>query len=493
MTVFFEPEALPRFFGKIAPICTHFDKGKWRMLDTKPVLENLDKDFDQAVDRLKNLLSIPSIGTDPAYQEDTKRAASWLADDLQSIGFEAGLKATPGQPAVVAHHPGPGGNCPTLLYYGHYDVQPAEPLELWTSPPFEPTIVQAEHGPRIVARGAVDDKGQVMTFIEAFRAWQQVHGTLPVAVTVFLEGEEESGSPSLEGFLKAHQDDLKADICIVSDTGLWDIETPAICTMLRGMLYVELTLHGPSQDLHSGLYGGTVPNPLNVLTRILGDLHDDQGRIQIPGFYDDLEDLSELEKSWQKLDFDEAAFLGEAGFTRSTGEAGRSTLERQWSRPTCDLNGVYGGYTGEGTKTVIPAKASAKLSCRLVPGQDPTKVEAGLQAFIDARLPEDCRVEIKNLGASPALRIPTDTPFMRAAEASLQKAFQKETALVGVGGSIPAVGAIKKHLGIDSILMGFGLTDDRVHAPNEKFELRCFKSGMRAHATLLGEIAGSQA
>lgn len=462
-------------------------------LPTKPVLDELEKGFDQAVDRLKDLLSIPSISTDPAYQAETERAASWFVNDLQSIGFEAGLKTTPGQPAVVAHHPGPGGDCPTLLYYGHYDVQPAEPLELWTSPPFEPTIVQAEHGLRIVARGAVDDKGQTMTFIEAFRAWQAVHGTLPVAVTVFLEGEEESGSPSLEGFLKAHRDELRADACIVSDTGMWDIETPAICVMLRGMLYVELTLHGPSQDLHSGLYGGAVSNPLNVLTKILGDLHDDQDRIQIPGFYDDLEDLSKIEEGWRELDFDEAAFLGEAGFTKSTGEAGRSTLERTWSRPTCDLNGVYGGYTGEGTKTVIPAKASAKLSCRLVPGQDPAKLKVGLEAFIDARLPEDCRVEIKDLGASPALRIPIDTPYLKAAEDSLNQTFQKEPVLVGIGGSIPAVGAIKEHLGINSILMGFGLADDRVHAPNEKFELRCFKSGMRAHATLLGEIASRQA
>jgi acetylornithine deacetylase/succinyl-diaminopimelate desuccinylase-like protein len=316
-----------------------------------------------------------------------------------------------------------------------------------------------------------------------------VHGSLPVAVTVFLEGEEESGSPSLEAFLQKHEQELNADVCIVSDTGMWDIETPAIGVMLRGMLYVELTLHGPSQDLHSGLYGGAVPNPLNVLTRILGNLHDDNHRVQIPGFYDEIEDLSEIEDAWKKLDFDEASFLGHAGLEGSTGEAGRSTLERVWSRPTCDLNGLFGGYTGEGIKTVIPAKASAKLSFRLTPGQDPAKVEKGLQAFIDARLPENCRVEIKTLGASPALRIPTDSSFLRGAQASLTEVFKKEPILVGIGGSIPAVGAIRDHLGIDSILMGFGLDDDRVHAPNEKFELRCFKSGMRAHAALLGEIA----
>lgn len=459
-------------------------------LPTDRVLDELDNQFDQAVNRLKDLLSIPSIGTDPAFQAETERAAQWLVDDLRSIGFEADLRKTPGQPAVVAHHPGPGGDGPKLLYYGHYDVQPAEPLDLWTSPPFEPTIVEAERGPRIVARGAVDDKGQTMTFIEAFRAWQAVHGTLPVAVTVFLEGEEESGSPSLDGFLQAHRDELASDVCIVSDTGMWDVETPAIAIMLRGMLYVEITLHGPSQDLHSGLYGGAVPNPLNILTRILGDLHDDDGRVQIPGFYNDLVDLGEIEDNWKKLDFDEAAFLGHAGLKQSTGEVGRSTLERIWSRPTCDLNGVFGGYTGEGTKTVIPAHASAKLSCRLVPGQDPAEVEKGLVAFVEARLPRDCRVEIENLGASPALCMPTSSPFLTAAKTSLTQIFEKSPILVGIGGSIPAVGAIKQHLGIDSVLMGFGLSDDQVHAPNEKFELRCFQSGMRAHAALLGEIAG---
>ena len=312
---------------------------------------------------------------------------------------------------------------------------------------------------------------------------------MPVAVTVFLEGEEESGSPSLDGLLEAHRKDLEADVCVVSDTGMWDIETPAIAVMLRGMLYVELTLHGPSQDLHSGLYGGAVPNPLNVLTKILGDLHDEEGRIRIPGFYDDVEDLGEIEARWRELAFDESTFLGHAGFEQSVGEAGRSTLERIWSRPTCDLNGIFGGYTGEGTKTVIPAKASAKLSCRLVPGQDPAKVLASLRGFIDARLPRDCRIDIENLGASPALRIPAGSPFVKAAEASLTDIFNKAPILVGIGGSIPAVGAIKQHLGIDSVLMGFGLADDRVHAPNEKFELRCFKSGMRAHAAFLGKLA----
>lgn len=458
-------------------------------LPLEEVQAQLRNELDQSVERLKALLRIPSIGTDPAFKVQTLEAAGWLVETLRSIGFEAGLRETPGQPAVVAHHPGPGGDGPRLLYYGHYDVQPAEPLDLWTTPPFEPAVIDGPHGRRIVARGAVDNKGQSMMFIEAFRAWQTVHGSLPAAVTVFLEGEEESGSPSLEGFLEAHRHELGADVCIVSDTNMWDIDTPAICVMLRGLLYVDVTLHGPSQDLHSGLYGGAVPNPLNILARMLGDLHDGAGRIQIPGFYDDLADLGDLTTTWQTLDFDDAAFLGNAGLTRSTGEAGKSTLERIWSRPTCDLNGLYGGYTGAGAKTVIPAKASAKLSCRLVPDQDPGKVKEGLLAFLDARMPDGCRVEVHDLGASPALKVPTESPFLKAAEAALTDVFGRAPILVGVGGSIPAVGAIKHHLGIDAILMGFGLADDRVHAPNEKFELRCFQAGMLAHAALLAKLA----
>lgn len=446
--------------------------------------------FDQSVERLSALLRIPSIGTDPAYQADTLEAADWLVRELTELGFDAGLRSTPGQPAVVAHHPGPGGDGPRVLYYGHYDVQPAEPLDLWTSPPFEPAIVDGPRGKRIVARGAVDNKGQSMMFIEAFRAWKNIHGTLPIAVTVFLEGEEESGSPSLDGFLKAHRHELEADVCVVSDTNMWDIETPALGIMLRGLLYLEMTLHGPSQDLHSGLYGGAVPNPLNILTGILGDLHDAKGRVQIPGFYDDVEDLGELDQAWRDLAFDEGAFLNTAGLSQSIGEVGYSTLQRIWSRPTCDINGMLGGYTGAGAKTVIPEKASAKLSCRLVPGQDALKIKEGFRSFIDARLPAGCRYDLEELGAAPALKVSTNSPYLKAAGAALEEIFGRSPILVGMGGSIPAVGAIREHLGIESILMGFGLDDDRVHAPDEKFELRCFQNGMLSHAVLLEKLAG---
>jgi acetylornithine deacetylase/succinyl-diaminopimelate desuccinylase-like protein len=457
----------------------------------EPVLAHLSRSRGAAIERWQDLLRIPSIGADPAHDGDTRRAASWMVDSLASIGFEASLRETPGQPIVVAHHPGPGdGAAPHVLYYGHYDVQPADPLGLWQTPPFEPTLVEAEHGARMVARGAVDDKGQVMTWLEAMRAWHEVHRTLPIRVTAFLEGEEESGSPSLEPFVRAHKDELAADICVVSDTNMWDIETPALATMLRGLLYTEIALRGPSHDLHSGLYGGAVPNPLNILARILGQLHDEQGRVQLPGFYDDVVELSEEDaRQHAALPFDEAAFLASAGIAAPVGEAGRSTLERIWTRPTCDINGLWGGYTGPGTKTVIPAEAHAKVSFRLVPDQDPARILEGLGAFVAARTPADCRTEIVSHGSSAALRIPTGSPFVQAALRALARAFDRPPVLIGMGGSIPAVEAIKRLLGMDSLLVGFGLADDRVHSPNEKFEVRCFERGILTHAALLAEFA----
>jgi acetylornithine deacetylase/succinyl-diaminopimelate desuccinylase-like protein len=455
----------------------------------EPVLAHLDANRAPAIERWKELLRIPSIGTDPTRNADTRRAAEWLVSNLRSIGFDTSLRETAGQPMVVGHHPGPDGAAgPHVLYYGHYDVQPVEPLELWLSPPFEPTMVTTERGPRFVARGAVDDKGQVMTWLEALRAWHEVHGNLPVRVSVFLEGEEESGSPSLVPFLEANRDELRADVCVVSDTGMWDIDTPAIATMLRGLVYVELTLSGPARDLHSGMYGGAVPNPLNVLTRVLGQLHDGEGRVRIPGFYDQVRELEEA-RQWAALPFDEAAFLAGAGIKVPQGEAGRSTLERTWSRPTCDLNGIWGGYTGPGSKTVIPAKASAKLSCRLVPDQDPERILAGLREFLEARTPAECHWEIATHGLSPAIRLPADSPYLEAAKRALEAVFDRPPLMIGMGGSIPAVEAIKRLLGMDSLLVGFGLEDDLVHSPNEKFEVRCFEAGMRTHTRLLAELA----
>jgi acetylornithine deacetylase/succinyl-diaminopimelate desuccinylase-like protein len=342
-----------------------------------------------------------------------------------------------------------------------------------------------------VARGAVDDKGQVMTFIEAFRAWMAAHGSLPLNVTIIIEGEEESGSRSLDAFLKENKDELQADVCVVSDTGMWDIDTPAITSSLRGLVYAEVTLHGPSHDLHSGMYGGSLVNPLNALCSVLGSLHDEKRRVRIPGFYDDVAELDARQRQqWQSLGFDEREFLGSAGMKTPFGEADRTTLERIWSRPTCDINGLWGGYTGQGAKTVIGSKASAKVSCRLVPDQDPRKVQEGLASFLNQRTPPDCRWEIHWHGASPAIRVPTDSPHLKAAARGLKAIFGREPVLIGSGGSIPVVGSIERLLGFDSLLVGFGLDDDRVHSPNEKFELRCFANGIRSHAAIMAELAG---
>ncbi len=454
------------------------------------VLETVDAGLEESLARLRELLSIPSVSTDPDFAGDVRAAAAWCAEQLAGIGFDARVCDTTGHPIVFAEA-GPA-DAPCVLYYGHYDVQPADPLELWESPPFDPQIVDGPHGRRIVARGAVDDKGQLMTFIEAFRAWKAVHGDFPVRIKVMLEGEEESGSPSLEPFLEEHREMLAADTCVVCDTGMWDIDTPAITYMLRGLVYIQVTLHGPSHDLHSGMYGGAVPNPNNVLARILAQLHDAEGRVQVPGFYDDVRELApEQAAAWKALGFDEAEFLGSAGVAADAGmgEAGRSVLERTWSRPTCDVNGMWGGYTGRGAKTVIPAHASAKISCRLVADQDARAIRASLEAFIRERTPRGCRVEFEHFGCDNAIRVPTESQWLSAAAAGLEDVYRRPAALIGTGGSIPVVGMFQRILGIDSLLVGFGLDDDRMHSPNEKFEVRCFHGGIRSHAAILARFA----
>ncbi|HRQ75411.1 MAG TPA: dipeptidase [Phycisphaerales bacterium] len=460
-------------------------------------IHQAETNFDSSVARLSALLSIPSISTDSAYDAETRRAAQWLADELAAIGFDAAVHPTKGHPMVVAKYASPAGRqarVPTILYYGHYDVQPPDPLELWDSPPFEPTVVDGAHGKRIIARGAVDDKGQLMTFVEAFRAWKEANGELPVNITVMLEGEEESGSPSLDPFLKSAKDELAADVCVVCDTGMWDINTPAITYMLRGLVYIEVTLHGPSHDLHSGMYGGALVNPINALCRVLAQLHDDAGRVQVPGFYDDVLPLGEAERAqWNSLGFDEKEFLGSAGMKTPFGEKGCSTLERTWSRPTCDINGIYGGYIGKGAKTVIGSHASAKLSCRLVANQNPRKIYDGLVKFFESRTPPDCRWEIKSHGISPAIRVPTESPYLEAARKGLKETYNKDAVLIGSGGSIPVVGSIQQILGFDSLLVGFGLDDDRVHSPNEKFELRCYEMGIKSHIRMLEQFASLRA
>jgi acetylornithine deacetylase/succinyl-diaminopimelate desuccinylase-like protein len=456
-----------------------------------PVLERIDAGLDDSIGRLFDILRIPSISTDPKFKDEVRRGAEWMRAVLEELGFEASVRPTAGHPMVIGRYDGPAG-APRLLYYGHYDVQPPDPLDLWTSPPFEPHLVEAERGKRIVARGAVDDKGQVMTFLEAFRAWREVHGGYPVSITVMLEGEEETGSPSLLPFIEANADELAADACVVCDTGMWTVDQPAISYALRGMTYLEATVTGPNRDLHSGMYGGGVINPLNLLSRVLGNLHDETGRVTVPGFYDDVIPVGENEKAqWDALGFDEKAFLGDIGLDPESagGEKGYSALERLWARPTLDVNGIYGGYTDPGAKTVIAAQATAKISCRLVADQDPRRILDALKAHIEAQLPKGYSVAFTELGCAPAVRVPTDSRYLGAALTALRDEYGRDAVLIGCGGSIPAVGAIHSVLGIDSILMGFGLEDDRVHSPNEKFELVCFHRGIRSNAALLARVA----
>ena len=454
------------------------------------ILKRIDSDERGAIERLCDFLRIPSISTDPAHTADVAHAAEWLVRDLRSMGFNAASVPTIGHPMVLATHPGTGGSgAPRVLFYGHYDVQPADPIELWDSPPFDPQLLDGPHGKRIVARGAVDDKGQVMMFLEALRAWHEIAGGPPCPVTLMIEGEEESGSVSLEPFMNAHRKELQCDVAVVSDTGMWDINTPAITTSLRGLCYLEATLTGPSHDLHSGMYGGSLRNPINALAAMITSMHDSSGRVAVKGFYDGvLEPTAEVLASWQKLGFDEAEFLGEAGVRVGWGEVGRSCLERTWSRPTFDCNGIFGGYTGIGAKTVIPSKATVKFSCRLVAGQDPERIKSLVEAHLQAQVPPGYTLEIHSHGVNPAIHVRTDSPFVACASRALKRVFGRDAALIGSGGSIPAVGSIQRILGVDSLLVGFGLDDDRVHSPNEKFEVTCLMNGARSHAAMLAEF-----
>ena len=457
------------------------------------VLHHIDAGLDASRARLFDLLRIPSISAQPAHAADCQRAADWVREQLAGLGFTVAVRPTPGHPVVVAHHPGPAGYTgPHVLFYGHYDVQPVDPLDLWHSPPFEPQLVDGPHGKRFVARGAVDDKGQSMMFIEALRAWHDAGGGIPARLTLVIEGEEEVGSVNLEPFLIANKDALKSDIALISDTGMWDIDTPAVTTRLRGMAYFEVTLKAANRDLHSGLFGGSALNPINALTRVLGDLQDPNGRIQLPGFYERVKPISTAQRAqWDALRFDEGKFLGSIGLTAPAGERGYSPLERLWARPTADINGIWGGYTGEGAKTVIAAEASAKISFRLVPGQDPDEVFDQFKRFVADRVPPDAHVEFKSLSGAPAFEANLDSPWVHAVQTVLRDEYGREPVLMGSGGSVPVVTSLHHVLGIDTLLMGFSLDDDQVHSPNEKFEVTCFRHGMRSHARLLGKLGGA--
>lgn len=451
------------------------------------VLARLDQGLDAALDRLAAFLRIPSISTDPAHAGDVRAAAEWLRDELAGIGFDAAVRDTAGHPMVVARSQ-PGGARP-LLFYGHYDVQPVDPLSLWDRPPFDPRIEDTPAGRVIRARGASDDKGQLMTFVEAFRAWRDVHGALPSDLILLFEGEEESGSPSLRPFLHENAAELRASLAMICDTELFGGTRPAIVTQLRGLVGEEVVIRGADRDLHSGLFGGLAANPIMVLAQALAALKTGDGRITLPGFYAGVQDLPpDLRRDWESLGFDAGAMLGRVGLSHPVGEKDRMPVEMAWNRPTAEINGITGGYAGDGFKTVLPAEARAKVSFRLTGTQDPARIRAAFRDHVRSFLPPDCTAEFHEHGGSPASVMDTSDPAFAAARQALGEEWGQEAAFIGSGGSIPIAGDFKTILGMDSMLVGFARDDDRIHSPNEKYDLQSFAKGARSWARILAAL-----
>ena len=448
--------------------------------------EYLKNNQSRQLEQLFELLRIPSISTDSAYKTQVRAAAAYLNDDLQRIGFSSSILETAGHPLVFAEKL-VSPELPTVLIYGHYDVQPADPLDLWESDPFEPVI---KHD-AIIARGATDDKGQVFAHVKAVEALIEANGDLPVNVKFLIEGEEEIGSPSLNAFIVAHKEKLAADIVVISDGAMIAPGVPSITYGLKGLAYVEVQAKAAGHDLHSGAYGGGVPNVINGLAKIIAGLHDENGRVTVPGFYDDVVDISDAEReAFKRVPFSDEAFKEETGVTATPGEAGYSVLERVWARPTLDVNGISGGWQGEGSKTVIAAKAMAKISCRLVPNQDPQDITKKLSAHIKALAPEGVDVDVIDLhGGMPAMTA-IDSATIQTAASALKDVFNKDVVFARTGGTIPVVADFQQLLGADVVLVGFGLESDRMHSPNEKFDLINFYKGIEASAALLSAFAG---
>jgi acetylornithine deacetylase/succinyl-diaminopimelate desuccinylase-like protein len=437
-------------------------------------------------DELFDLLRIPSVSARSEHAGDVRRTAEWVRDSLARIGLEASIHNTPGHPIVLGEWRKAKG-APTVLVYGHYDVQPAEPLELWESPPFEPTIRDG----RIYARGSVDDKGQLFLHVKALEAHLAVRGALPVNVIVLAEGEEEVGSANLEKFIADNAARLKADAVVISDSSMFGPGQPSILSSLRGLAYFEINVVGPSVDLHSGSYGGAVVNPATTLARIIATFHDADHHVVIPGFYDAVRDWdADARRAIRELPFDEAGFQHETGAPALGGEAGYSTLERIWTRPTCEINGMLSGYTGEGAKTVLPSKAMAKVSCRLVPDQTPEEIERLIDAHLQRVAPKGVTVTVSHLHGGRPWRAELDGPLFDAARRALSAAFGRDPVIVGEGGSIPVVGDFQRILGTPVLLMGFGLPGENAHAPNEWISDENFVMGAKAVAGFWDELAG---
>ena len=441
-------------------------------------------DFEE---QLKALLRIPSVSAQPAHDADTRRAAGFVRDDLAALGLRAELVETKGHPIVYAEGPAVPGK-PTVLIYGHYDVQPPEPLEPWLSPPFEPTVRDGN----LYARGATDDKGQMFTHVKAAEAWIKAGGGLPVNVKFLIEGEEEVGGANLEVYVAENRERLRCDYAVISDTSQFAPGKPAITYGLKGLAYFELRVRGANRDLHSGTFGGAVQNPLNALATVLAGMKGPDGRVTIEGFYDAVRPLEDWERAeFARLPFSEAEFQADLGVPALFGEEGYTTLERKWARPTLDVNGLWGGYSGPGPKTVLPCHAGAKFSFRLVPDQDPKAVAALLRRHLEKHTPPGVTWELEEMHGAPAVLVNTDTPGVRAALRAVEAGFGTRPVLIREGGSIPVVGLLKTQLGVDTLLLGWGQNDDNLHGPNEKFSLADFHRGIKASAHLLAELAAA--
>ena len=449
------------------------------------VLRYLDEHGEEHVEQLCAFLRIPSISAQSDHNDDTRRAARFVADELGALDLQVELIETDGQPLVYAQGEQLAGR-PTLLFYGHYDVQPVDPLAEWTSPPFEPRISDGI----IYARGASDDKGQLYCHVKALEAYLRTGAEIPVNVKLIIEGEEECGGHAVYAFTEANPGKLACDAVVVSDTSLYDEHTPAICYSLRGLTYMEIRVHGPSADLHSGSWGGGVQNPGNALAAIVASLKDEQGRVRVPGFYDDVLDLDAEERAaFASLGFSDDVLLRDTGSPAAFGEADYTTLERMWARPTCDVNGMVSGYTGQGAKTIIPASATAKVSMRLVPNQDPEGIAEAFAAHVRAVAPKGVRVEVEALHTAGPVLVPRDSAMMQAGLRAMEQGFGARPVFIREGGSIPIVGTFQSALRAPVLLLGYGLPNDNIHSPNEKFHLVNFHNGIRTTVFLLQEAA----
>ncbi len=451
-----------------------------------PALRLSGSELEEARRELFDFLTIPSVSANSAHRDDTRRAGAWVVERLRRAGLEASLLETGGHPVALGEWRGAGPEAPTLLVYGHYDVQPPEPLELWTSPPFEPEVRDG----RIYARGAADDKGQLFLHLKVLELLLARHGTLPVNVIVLAEGEEEIGSPNLLPFVRKYRERLAADAVLISDSAMFAPGVPSLLFSLRGLAYLELRARGARSDLHSGAYGGAVPNPATVLARILASLHDEEGRIAIEGFYDEVVEWDAATRAGiAGLPFDEEEFREGLGAPGLAGEAGYSTLERLWIRPTCEVNGLLAGYTGEGAKTVLPAEAMAKVSFRLVPDQDPARVADLLRRHVSRVAPPEVSVEVVELHGGHPWRAEPSGPFFEAAQRALERAFGRAPVLTGEGGSIPIVSDFERELGTPAVLLGFALPGANMHAPDEWFPEEHLELGLQTLAGFYGELA----